>query len=114
MQLRNFSQLIKESIHIDANIFVDKEMSFVKENDAKGIETYRTKLNEILERKSVKTKTELHEDIIKKLDASANLYNVLIIKTDFAIPYTSVFFQLECGYWNAKAEENLRHAITKQ
>jgi hypothetical protein len=35
----------------------------------------------------------------------------LIIKTPLTKPYTSVFFQLECGYWNAEAEERLREAI---
>jgi hypothetical protein len=29
------------------------------------------------------------------------------------IPYTSVFFELDCGYWNAEAEERLREAIMK-
>ena len=89
-----------------SDIFVDKEMAFVPEKDAKGIEVYRTELNKLLEGKPFKTM--LHEDIIRELDASAKLFNVLIIKTDLAIPYTSVFFQLECGYWNAEAEENLR------
>jgi hypothetical protein len=35
----------------------------------------------------------------------------LIIKTELTIPYTSVFFELECGYWNAEAEERLRAGI---
>lgn len=26
-------------------------------------------------------------------------------------PYTSVFFQLECGYWNADAEKRMRDAM---
>ena len=56
-------------------------------------------------------KTMLHEDIIRELDSSAKLFNVLIIKTDLAIPYTSVFYQLECGYWNGEAENNLRMLI---
>jgi len=51
--------------------------------------------------------------IIRDLDAAAKLFNVLIIKTDLAIPYTSVFYQLECGYWNAAAEERLRKEIHK-
>lgn len=100
------NQLIEKAIHVDANIFVDKEMAFVPEKEAKGIETYRNKLQEVLEGKAVKTM--LHEDIIRELDASAKFFNVLIIKTDLAIPYTSVFFRLECGYWNADAEEKLR------
>jgi hypothetical protein len=105
------NQLIEKAGHVDANIFVDKELAYVPEKDAKGLETYRTNLNELLVGKPVKTM--LHEDIIRELDASAKLFNVLIIKTDLALPYTSVFFQLECGYWNAAAEENLRTEINK-
>ena len=100
------NEIIKKSTHVRANIFVDKEMAFVPEKDAKGIENYRTELNKILDKKDLKT--QLHEDIIKELDTSAKLFDVLIIKTNLCIPYTSVFFQLDCGYWNAEAEKNLR------
>ncbi|MCW5516034.1 RbsD/FucU domain-containing protein [Muriicola sp. Z0-33] len=103
------NQLIEKAKHVDANIFVDKELAFVPEKEAKGIDTYRTKLNEVLAGKPVTSM--LHEDIIRELDASAKLFNVLIIKTDLAIPYTSVFFQLECGYWNSESEENLRSTL---
>ena len=102
-------QLIEKAKHVDANIIIDKEMAFVPEKDANGIETYRTNLNKLFQGKPVKSM--LHEDIIHELDAAAKLFNVLIIKTDLAIPYTSVFFQLECGYWNAEAEKNLRATL---
>lgn len=91
---------------VKTTIFVDKEMPFVPEKDAKGIETYRTNLTKLLEAKAVNTM--LHEDIIRELDSSAKVFDVLIIKTNLTIPYTSVFFQLDCGYWNAEAEQNLR------
>ena len=52
-----------------------------------------------------------HEQIIAKLDQSAQVFRVLIIKTEMTIPYTSVFFELDCGYWNADAEQRLREAI---
>jgi L-fucose mutarotase/ribose pyranase (RbsD/FucU family) len=100
------NEVIKKSSHVRANIFVDKEMAFVPEKDAKGIENYRTELGKIIDKKDLKT--QLHEDIIKELDNSAKLFDVLIIKTNLSIPYTSVFFQLDCGYWNAEAEKNLR------
>jgi L-fucose mutarotase/ribose pyranase (RbsD/FucU family) len=103
------SELVAKATHVDANIFVDKEMTFVAEENARGITAYRNNLNEILKDKPVKTM--LHEDIIRELDASAKLFNVLIIKTDLAIPYTSVFFQLECGYWNGDSENELRGAM---
>lgn len=100
------NELVAKASHVDANIFVDKEMAFVAVEDAPGIEQYRTELTRLLKGKNVKT--QLHETIISELDTSAKLFNILIIKTDLAIPYTSVFFQLECGYWNAVSEEKLR------
>jgi len=100
------SHLIEKANHVDANIFIDKEMAYVQEKDAEGITTYISNLDEILKGKPIQTL--LHEDIIRELDTSAKLFNVLIIKTDLAIPYTSVFFQLECGYWNGDVENDLR------
>lgn len=104
------SKTIENAKHVDANIFIDKEMAFVHEEDAEGIEAYRADLNLILNGKNVKTM--LHNDIIRELDISAKLFNVFIIKTNLTIPYTSVFFQLECGYWNAEAEEKLRNDLS--
>jgi hypothetical protein len=54
-----------------------------------------------------------HEQIIQKLDQSAQVFSILIVKTDMTIPYTTVFFELDCGYWNAGAEERLREAMLK-
>lgn len=100
------TEVIKKSSHVQANIFVDKEMAFVPEKNAKGIDNYRKDLSKIVDAKKVQTM--LHEDIIKELDNSAKVFEVLIIKTNLTIPYTSVFFQLDCGYWNSEAENNLR------
>jgi len=36
---------------------------------------------------------------------------VLVIKTPLALPYTSVFVQLDCGYWTPEAEQQLRRAM---
>jgi hypothetical protein len=52
-----------------------------------------------------------HEQIIGKPDEAGKTFKVLLIKTPLTKPYTSVFFQLECGYWNAKAESELREAM---
>ncbi len=52
-----------------------------------------------------------HEEIIAKLDRAGELFRVLVVKTNMRIPYTSVFFELDCGYWNAQAEKQLRAAM---
>jgi D-ribose pyranose/furanose isomerase RbsD len=94
--------------HIRANVYVDAELSFVAEKDAKGIGAYRRKLTAAL---GTAMKMLPHEEIIAKLDQSAEVFRVLILKTNMTIPYTTVFFELDCGYWTAAAEKRLRASI---
>jgi L-fucose mutarotase/ribose pyranase (RbsD/FucU family) len=95
--------------HIRANVYVDEELGFVSGNDAPGISRYRADLDAALG--SASPRRLSHEEIIAKLDQSAQVFRVLIIKTEMTIPYTSVFFELDCGYWDAASEERLRQTI---
>jgi hypothetical protein len=51
----------------------------------------------------------LHEEFIARLDQSAQAFRVLIIKADMTIPYASVFFEIDWGYWDA--EGRVRRSI---
>ncbi|SRR6266496_1616779 len=95
--------------HIKANVYTDKELSFVREEDAPGIGSYREKLGTLL--KAYDVSVLPHDDIISKLDSVGEKFRVLLIKTNMRIPYTSVFLELECGYWNEQAENQLRAAM---
>ncbi|MDP4291560.1 MAG: hypothetical protein Q8908_10815 [Bacteroidota bacterium] len=103
-------ELNKQS-HVRSHIFIDKELSFVSETDASGVTSYRNALNNILPKANVETL--LHEDIISMLDEAGKTFKVLLIKTKLTIPYTSVFFRLECGYWSDDAEVRMREAMKK-
>lgn len=107
--LRTVYEAITAAPHVRARILTDKELAFVAEIDAPGVDDYRRDLTEVLAGHSIETLP--HEQIIQKLDAAAQLFRILVIKTDMTIPYTSVFFELDCGYWNAEAEQRLRQAI---
>jgi len=100
---------IAASKHVRANIYLDQELQFVAERDAPGVSRFRTQLAELL--KSAKTTTLPHEQIIAMLDQTAQTFRVLIIKTELTIPYTSIFFELDCGYWSAEAEQRLRQSM---
>jgi L-fucose mutarotase/ribose pyranase (RbsD/FucU family) len=100
---------IGTSAHVRANVYVDRELDSVAENDAPGIAACRRQLLALLEGANVRQLA--HEQIIAKLDECAQVFRVLIIKTDLTLPYTSVFFELDCGYWSAEAEERLRKAM---
>jgi hypothetical protein len=100
---------LSKTTHVKPTIYVDKELEFVAEADAPGITQYRDNLKKMLNGRAIKT--ELHEDIIKKLDAAGQTFHVLLLKTRHTQPYTAVFLQLECGYWNEAAEKRLRDAL---
>jgi RbsD / FucU transport protein family len=95
--------------HIKPTIYTDKELRFVSEQDATGITTYRQQLESLLEGNQMHSLP--HEEIISRLDQVGEMFRVLVIKTNMRIPYTSVFFELGCGYWNAELENRLRVAM---
>ena len=107
--LREVLAAISASKHIDANIYLDSELKFVAEQDARGVASYREQVEALFAASSLSRLP--HEQIITRLDQSAQIFRILIIKTGMTIPYTSVFFELDCGYWNAAAEQRLRKAI---
>lgn len=108
--IKKVSDIIDEQTHIKPIIFLDKEIDFVREESAPGIVDFREALVEIIDAESAQK--VLHENIIAMLDEAAELFNIIIIKTDFAIPYTTVFYQLDCKYWNAESEKILREQLS--
>ena len=97
--------------HVRPVIFTDAELKFVPEKNAPGIAEYRAGLEKVLTQKAVQSLP--HEQIIGRLDEAGKTFKVLIFKTKLTLPYTSVFLQLDCGYWSAEAEKELRDAMRK-
>jgi D-ribose pyranose/furanose isomerase RbsD len=97
---------IKLSSHIKPVIYQDKELGYITEEQVKGVKQF------VIASKSIigdsKVQTMLHDSVFRKLDAESKLFKVLVIKTNETIPYTSVFLQLDCAYWNADKEKQLR------
>jgi len=81
----------------------------VPEQDANGIGAYRAQLATLL--KGGETASAPHEQLLAKLDAVSGQYHVLVLKSTTTLPYTSVFIELETGYWSADAEKRLRAAM---
>ena len=107
--VRTVLRVLHHAEHVRPIVFTDAEMPHVPETDAKGITAYRADLAKLLEGHNVQALP--HEQIIAKLDEAGKTFHVLLLKTTLTIPYTSVFLQLDCGYWNADAEKRLREAL---
>jgi len=104
--LKHVLAQIEQSGHVKPIIYQDKELGFITEDQAKGVEQFVKDSKAIFGAQNVQTM--LHDSVFKKLDTESKLFKVLVIKTNEIIPYTSVFLQLDCAYWNGDKEKQLR------
>ena len=104
--------ILSECKHVRPAIYTDKELAFVAEEEAPGVTLYRSQLADLLS--GYDSSSLPHEDIISKLDRVADSFRVLLLKTRMQIPYTSVFVELQCGYWSTRAENRLRAVIRSE
>ena len=110
--LEQVLKAIDASGHIKPVIMLDAELKSVTEVTAPGVNHYRSQIKQLFGNRQVEVMP--HEDIISKLDKGAELFNILLLKTDMTIPYTSVFIELDCGYWNADKEKELRNRMNRK
>jgi hypothetical protein len=108
--IREALMAIQAVEHIRPNIYLDLELDSVSESDACGISNFRQQLYDCLDCHSVQRL--LHEEIITSLDRASSMFEILILKTTSTIPYTSVFMELDCGYWSDAAEQRLRRSVS--
>lgn len=104
-------ELVDGSRHVRSRTYLDRELAVLAEADAPGVAEFRRQLAGLIDVTAVKHL--LHDQIIQKLGDAARHFRVMILKTNMTIPYTSVFFELECGYWSSGAETRLREAIAR-
>jgi hypothetical protein len=106
-------EVLSKARHVRPVAYTDMELKHVPEPEATGIDAYRQLLQGLFDKflPDQKIVSMRHEDIINKLDAASKTFNVLIIKTNMAIPYTSVFLELRAAYWSDEAERRLRQSI---
>lgn len=97
--------------HVRPIIYLDRELWSVSEADAPGIGAYRRELELLLQGRGISSRP--HEELIARLDEAAKTFRILILKTNLSMPYTSVFLELDCGYWSPEAEKRLRDKMSQ-
>jgi hypothetical protein len=103
---------VRRAGHVRPLARLDAELAALPEEDAPGIGRWRTRIDKLLAGAPMAVLP--HEEIIARLDAAARTFRVLLLKTTLALPYTSVFLELDCGYWSEASERRLRHALSKK
>jgi D-ribose pyranose/furanose isomerase RbsD len=107
--IRQVLAAIDGSVHVRPIVYMDAELPFVTEKDAPGVTAYREGIKTVLAGQKI---TSLpHEQIIAKVDEVGKTFHIVVLKTTMAVPYTSVFLQLNCKYWSDDAEAQMRKAM---
>ncbi|MDD8027000.1 MAG: RbsD/FucU domain-containing protein [Acidobacteriota bacterium] len=95
--------------HLRPKVRLDKELDYVSEAMAPGMDVCRARIKERLA--GLEVQSVLHEELISRLDQAAKTFKVVMIKTNLTLPYTTVFLELDCGYWGADGEAAMRQAM---
>jgi hypothetical protein len=101
---------IENAPHIKAIVYQDRELLYLNEKDAPGIDALRSRMKTLFGDSRTFTP---HEKLIDRLDEVSRKFNVVILKSNQTIPYTSTFFELDCNYWDS-ARENALQRIAGQ
>jgi hypothetical protein len=102
-------QRIGKANHISPIIYTDVELQALTDSLAPGVDSLKTFYEKTFT--GLKSFSVPHEEIFLKIDKAAELFKILVLKTNSTIPYSSVFIELDCGYWSEKSEKALRETM---
>lgn len=110
--LKEVLSAVEASGHVAPVLYRDKELHYITDGQSAGISAFRDSAAVVL--KGAQVREMLHDSVFAKLDAAADMFRVVVLKTEEKLPYTSVLLELDCAYWNAEKEAALRKAIATQ
>ena len=109
--LKSTLKTIDKAGNVRPVIYLDKELDYVSDKMAPGISRFRKRLEALLEKREIRSLP--HAELLGRLDEASRIYRVLVLKTTLKLPYTSVFMELDCGYWEPEQERLLRREMEK-
>ncbi len=103
---------LEQTETVRPQIYVTRELRSVENDFAPGIDDLRKRLEGSLHGHET---TELDQKSLLTLLEDANRsFDVLVIRTHTALPYSSVFLELQPGYWDVDSETRLRQRIERE
>jgi D-ribose pyranose/furanose isomerase RbsD len=103
---------LEQTENVRPHIYVSRELRSVENDFAPGIDELRKRLKDSLHGHEA---AELEQQSLLTLLQDANRsFDVLVIRTTTALPYSSVFLELQPGYWDVDSETRLREKIERE
>lgn len=103
---------LEQTENVRPRVYVTRELRAVENDFAPGIDDMRKRLQTAFHGHET---TELDQQSLLTLLEDANRsFDVLVIRTHTALPYSSVFLELQPGYWDVDSETRLRERIERE
>jgi L-fucose mutarotase/ribose pyranase (RbsD/FucU family) len=103
---------LEQTENVRPQVYVTREIRSVENDFAPGVDDYRKRLKTAMHGHET---TELDQQSLLTLLEDANRsFDVLVIRTTSALPYSSVFLELQPGYWDVDSETRLRDKIARE
>ena len=103
---------LEQTENVRPQVYVTRELRSVENDFAPGIDDLRKRTQAALHGHET---TELDQQSLLTLMEDANRsFDVLVIRTTTALPYSSVFLELQPGYWDVDSETRLRDKIARE
>jgi len=100
---------IQGASHVKPIIYTDMELGYMTKDLVPEIDQYRESLSGIIGESDIQVL--LHDSVFLKIDEASQLFKAVVLKTNGTIPYSSVFLELDCRYWSAGKEAQLRELM---
>lgn len=102
---------IEQTEHVKPRVYLAREMRSVENEYAPGVDELRKRTSAALHSHEA---TELdHQALLTLLEDANKSFDVLVIRTTTALPYSSVFMELQPGYWDGDSESHLREKMQR-
>lgn len=96
--------------NVTASFNTARELPFVENDNAPGIDEFRRLLSEALHGNTVREMDNRSLNLLAQSDASK--FAILVFKTKTNLPYSNVYIELDSGFWDRSSEDKLRGDIS--
>lgn len=102
-------QAMEMTEHVRPRVYLPREQRSVENEFAPGIEEMRKRIRASLHGHEANELDQ--QSLLTLLENASHSFDVLVIRTHTALPYSSVFLELQPGYWDSESESRLRDRI---
>ena len=100
---------LERTENLRPRVYLTRELRSIENDFAPGIDDMRKRINGALHGHEAAQLEQ--QSLMTLLEDTARSFDVLVIRTRSAMPYASVFLELQPGYWDEASESRLRDRI---